>query len=73
MLKEQILIGLISAFLCALGLWNDRWFLANTKKGQRMVRWFGHRKALWILRGVLCVGILLGFLLAGGIIHPIRW
>jgi hypothetical protein len=66
-------MGMAVALLCATGLWHDRWFLENTGKGQRLVRWLGEANALWTLRGLFVAGILFGVLLAVGIITPIRW
>lgn len=71
--NEQILMGFAVAALCAAGLWKDRWFLANTKKGRRLAAWLGETKALWVLRGLFGVGILFGLLLAGDVIRPVHW
>lgn len=73
MLNEQILIGALIVLLCATGLWHDRWFLENTRKGQRLIRWFGEGKALWVLRAFLGGGVVFGILLAVGIIRPVQW
>lgn len=66
-------MGVGVVVLCAAGLWQDRWFLRNTKKGQRLIRWFGEERAVWILRSLLSAGALFGLLLATGIINPVRW
>lgn len=71
--KEQILIGSVTALLCVFGLVKSEWILQNTKKGERLVRWFGETRAIWILRGLLVLGGLFGVLLASNIIKPIQW
>jgi len=73
MIREQALVGVVFALLCVVGLWKQKWFLANTSKGQRLVRLFGPDRAAWVLRGLLAVGIILGTLLALDIIRPIQW
>ena len=70
---EQIFIGSVSAALCLAGIWHDRWLLTETKKGKRLVAWFGEHRALWVLRGLLAAGLLFGVLLATNVIRPIRW
>jgi hypothetical protein len=70
---EQIFIGLTTSGLCAAGLARDVWLLSETRKGQRLARLCGTRRALWILRALLVVGVLFGLGLAGGIINPVRW
>jgi len=70
---EQILMGMAVAVLCGLGLWKARWFLENTEKGRRMVRWFGPRRALWVLQLLFGAGALFGILLAADVIRPVRW
>ncbi len=73
MSKEQALLGLVVAILCAVGLWKERWFYENTKKGRRLARWFGETRGLWILRWLLIAGAAFGLLLAANIIRPVRW
>jgi len=73
MSSEQILMGTAVAVLCGLGLWKGRWFLENTAKGRRMVRWFGPRRALWVLQLLLGMGALFGILLAADLIRPMQW
>ena len=70
---DQILMGTVVAVLCGLGLWKDRWFLEHTEKGQRMVRWFGPRRALLILQLLLGAGAMFGILLATNVIRPVQW
>lgn len=72
-MNERVLIGAVFAALCGLGLWHHRWLLEATPKGQRLVDWFGVHKALWIIRGLLIIGIAFGTLLATGLIRPIDW
>ena len=71
--KEQIVIGVVVAVLCTVGLFNDRWFLAETRKGQRLVGWLGEQNALWVLRGLFTLGVAFGALLATDVLGPIRW
>jgi hypothetical protein len=73
MTNERILIGTVSAALCLLGLWRQRWFLHETAKGQRLIAWFGEERALWVLRLLLTLGIVFGTLLAIGVIRPLEW
>ena len=73
MVNSQMAMGLSIMATCLFGLWHHRWLLENTHKGQRMVRWFGEVRGLWVLRGLLVAGALFGFLLAINIIHPIHW
>ncbi len=71
--SDQILMGTAIALCCLWGLCYQRWFLSETRKGQRLVRRFGETGGAWILRSLLIVGAVLGGLLATGIIHPIQW
>jgi len=73
MIEEQTMMGVFIVLLCLTGLWADRWLLTRTKKGQRLVGWFGESRARWVLRGLFVAGILFGLLLARGIIQPISW
>lgn len=70
---EQIFIGVTTAVLCVFGLANCRWILENTRKGERLRRWFGPPKAIWVLRGLLGLGAVLGGLLAANILKPLQW
>ncbi len=70
---DQVFMGTAVACGCLLGLWYQRWFLTETPKGQRLVRRFGEEGGAWVFRGLLLVGLLLGVLLAVGVIHPIKW
>jgi hypothetical protein len=71
--NEQVLMGIFVALLCAAGLWHEQWFLANTRKGQRLVGWFGLHRAALVLRLLLGIGVLFGILLAADVIRPVRW
>ncbi|MEX0703410.1 MAG: hypothetical protein WD069_15045 [Planctomycetales bacterium] len=73
MFDERILMGTVTALLCAAGLWSARWFLEETRKGRRLERRLGPARALWVLRGLFAAGLLFGVLLALGIIRPIEW
>ena len=72
-MNEQILIGLVVAALCGLGLWHDRWLLTSTRKGRRLAGWFGETRGLWVLRSLLLAGAAFGLLLAADVIRPVRW
>ena len=71
--KDQIFIGITVAVLCAAGLCKDRWFLTRTKKGKRLIGWFGEEKAIWVLRGLFGLGMLFGLLMAMNVIRPVNW
>ncbi len=70
---EQVLIGGMTAALCVAGLWQEQWLLSQTRKGQRLVRWFGDGRAPWVLRLLLAFGFGFGTLLAVGVLNPVRW
>ena len=71
--RDQVFIGVAIALLCLVGLWKDRWFLANTRKGQRLVGWFGEKAAIWGLRFFLALGVLFGIRLSADMIRPVVW
>ena len=71
--RDQLLMGIAVASVSLLGLWKDRWFLANTKKGRQFAKWFGEVKGLWALRVLFACGILFGLLLASDIVRPLQW
>ena len=66
-------MGIAVAAISLLGLCNDRWFLQNTKKGQRLVTWFGEQRAAHVLRALFLVVMILGILLATDVIRPMQW
>ncbi|MCA9075047.1 MAG: hypothetical protein KDA93_08445 [Planctomycetaceae bacterium] len=70
---EQIFIGLVTSALCGIGLYREFWFLTETNKGRWLVEKCGLTSALWILRGLLTLGVIFGLSLAMGIINPVRW
>lgn len=70
---EQVFIGGATAALCLAGIWKGPWLLEHTRKGQRLVNWFGPDRAPWVLRFAMISGAIFGILLAIGIINPIRW
>ncbi len=72
-LSENELIGGAVLIFSLFGLLKEQWFLANTRKGQRLTEWFGPARAIWVLRVIFLTGIFFGALLAAGIIHPIQW
>lgn len=71
--NEQILIGAGTAAVCAVGFWQAHWFLQQTRKGQRLVRWFGYAGAVVVLRSLFAMGTLFGVALATDWIHPLQW
>jgi hypothetical protein len=66
-------MGVALVLTCLLVLLRERWFLAETGKGQRLVKRFGVNGATWLLRGLLLAGAVFGGLLAGGVIQPVKW
>lgn len=72
-LSQNMAMGIAIALTCLMLLFRERWFLAQTPKGQRLVRRFGPDKALWVFRGVLLVFTSIGLLLASGILRPLKW
>ena len=70
---DRVFIGVVVTILCGVGLRNARWFLTETKKGQRLTHWFGENRAMWILRGLFLTGAAFGVLLAAGVVRPIQW
>ena len=72
-ISQDAAMGIAIVLACLMILVREKWFLAETTKGQRLVRWFGAVRALWILRAVLLTISAVGGLLAGGVIQPIRW
>ena len=73
MYKQPIAFGILVFVLFALLLINEQWFLDQTLKGQRLVRWFGPVHAVRVLRGIAIFGMLFAVLLATGVIRPIQW
>jgi hypothetical protein len=73
MTNEQILIGYTTAALCIVGLAQADWLLNHSRHGQRLIRWFGPRRAPFVLRLILLMGTVLGLLLGNDWIQPIRW
>jgi hypothetical protein len=73
MRTEQIIIGALVVLLCVQGLWSQRWLLEQTRKGQRLVRRFGPKRAALLLRAILVGGLLFGALLAANVIRPVQW
>ena len=72
MTNDQILIGGMTAALCAAGLWKSAWLLENTRKGRRLITWCGSEGAAWVLRLALLLGLGFGVLLAIGVVNPVR-
>ena len=72
-MQQHVLIGGLIMAMCLILVFRDRWFLTNTSKGERLIRWFGEFGGLWVLRGLLLSGIIFGGLLAMQIIRPIQW
>ncbi|MFK7776541.1 MAG: hypothetical protein QM501_00285 [Gimesia sp.] len=72
-LSENELIGGAVLLFSFLGLIKEQWFLANTRKGQRLTKWFGPARAIWVMRVIFVTGIIFGGLLATSMIQPIQW
>ena len=72
-LSENELIGGTVLIFSVIGLIKEQWFLANTRKGQRLTEWFGPARAIWVLRVIFLTGVMFGGLLAAGMIQPIQW
>lgn len=72
-MAERMIIGGVIAALCLFGLWHGRWLLAETRKGQRLAGWLGRERGLLVLRVLLGTGVILGVLLATGVLRPVRW
>ncbi len=71
--KDQILIGGSVAALCLIGFWKEQWFLTETRKGQRLIDWFGEARAPWVFRALLSAGTVFGVMLAVNYIRPVQW
>lgn len=70
---DQIAMGTGIAVMCSVGVWHSPWLIEHTCKGQRLAEWLGAARALWLLRVALLCGVVLGALLAVGILNPVRW
>ncbi|MEO1997379.1 MAG: hypothetical protein ABGZ17_19145 [Planctomycetaceae bacterium] len=73
MANEQTLIGYTTAVLCIVGLAKAGWLLNHSRYGQHLIRWFGPRRAPFVLRLILLLGTVFGLLLGIDWIQPIRW
>ncbi len=73
MISAQTFMGVAVALVCLYGLWKRQWFFENTKKGRRLARWFGEKRGLRVLVGLLFAGIVFGLLLASDVIRPMHW
>lgn len=73
MVPQHVMVGVLVCLLCAAVLVRERLILTTTRKGQRLVTWFGPDAAPWVLRGLAVLGICFGLLLAAGIVRPIQW
>ena len=73
MSQEHMLMGFSVALICAAGFGKANWILRHTQKGQRLAAWLGPTKAIWFLRGLLLLGMLLGLALATGLVSPLEW
>lgn len=59
-----MLMGYAIALVCLAGLVYSRWFLNSTRKGRWFLIKFGPVYGLWVLRGLMTVGIVVGISLA---------
>jgi hypothetical protein len=73
MRNDQAVMGAAIALVCAVGLAKSGWLFQNSRNGRRLARWFGERAGLWVLRGLLGAGTVVGVLLMLDIIRPIQW
>lgn len=73
MVNPQLFMGGAVALLCGVALPYDRWFLTETSKGRRLVKWLGESRAIWTWRCMLIVGIAFGLALATGLVNPMSW
>ena len=73
MIRQDIAVGSIIVLLGATVVFKERVFLEKTKKGQRLVAWFGADRARWVLRGITMAVMFFGALLTGGVIKPVQW
>ena len=72
-LSNDMAMGAGAITLCLM-LWvRQRWFLEQTRKGQKLVEMVGSKNAPWVLTLILVAGIAFGGLLAKGVIKPIQW
>lgn len=71
--QAHLFIGMMTTLFCLLGLWKTVWFLQHTAKGRRLEQRFGSDRAARLFRGLMVVGIVLGIMLASGILQPIEW
>jgi hypothetical protein len=72
-MHDQLLMGLGITTVSLVGISRHRWLLANTRKGQALVRQCGEPTAryLWWMFCAVCAGF--GGLLASGIVRPMTW
>lgn len=73
MVREQVAMGLGVAALSLMGLVHAKWLIARTRKGQRLVNWFGPERGLLGLRIALLLTTVFGAALAAGWINPVCW
>ncbi|WP_029246964.1 hypothetical protein [Schlesneria paludicola] len=73
MIPQHVLVGGLTAILCLMLLMRQTWFLEHSKKGRRLVQWFGPQKARWVLLGLTWFGVILGILIATQVLRPIQW
>jgi hypothetical protein len=71
--QHQILMGVGIAAVCCTSLAKHRWLLANTRKGQALVKRCGETAARYILWLLCLTGMAFGSLLASGVVRPIHW
>lgn len=72
-ISQDTAMGIAIVLTCLMILVRERWFLAETNKGRRLVGRFGPTRAMWILRGLLLTFALFGCCLATGVVRPIQW
>lgn len=72
-MHDQLLMGLGITTVSLVGLTRHRWLLANTRKGQALVRQCGEQAARYVLWMFCAVSACFGGLLASGIVRPMTW
>jgi hypothetical protein len=73
MIPANVAIGGLIIVHCLFLLVIERWFLARTAKGQWLIRKFGVVSGPWVFRGLTLTAMVIGALLAAGVIRPIQW
>lgn len=73
MISQDTAMGAGIVTLCVMLLFRERRILEQTRRGRRLVEWYGPVRAPWVFRAMLLAGITFGGLLANGVVRPIQW